>query len=79
MRSHKMKVLVAQSCQTLCDSMNCSPSGSSVHAVFQAEILEWVAIFFSRGSPLRDLTHVSWVSCIGRWIFLLLTPPGKLS
>ena len=37
-------VLVAQSCPTLCDPMDCSPPGSSVHDIFQARILEWVAI-----------------------------------
>ena len=40
----------AQSCPTLCDLMDCSPPGSSVHRIFQARILEWVAIFYSRGS-----------------------------
>ena len=50
----------AQSCPTLCDPMDYSPSGSSVHGILQARILEWVAISFSRGSsPLRDQTHVS--------------------
>ena len=44
------KVLVAQLCLTLCDLMDCSPLGSSVHGIFQARILEWVAIPFSRGS-----------------------------
>ena len=40
---------------TLCDPMDCSPPGFSVHGIFQARILEWVAIFFSRGpSRLRD-------------------------
>ena len=43
-------VLVAQSCPTLCNSMDCSLPGSSVHGIFQARILEWVAISFSRGS-----------------------------
>jgi len=38
---------VAQSCLTVCDPMYCSPPGSSVHGVFQARILEWVAISFS--------------------------------
>ena len=38
---------VAQSCPTLCDPMDCSPPGSSVHGIFQARILEWVAISFS--------------------------------
>ena len=35
---------VAQSCPTLCDHMDCSPPGSSVHGILQARILEWVAI-----------------------------------
>ena len=53
-------VLVAQSCPTLCDPMNCSPPGSSVHEPFQARILEWVAISFSRGSSQpRDQTRIS--------------------
>ena len=38
---------VAQSCQTLCDPMDCSPPGSSVHGIFQARVLEWGAIAFS--------------------------------
>ena len=54
------EVLVAQSCPTLCDPMDCSPPGSSVHEIFQARILEWVAISFCRGfSQLRDRTQVS--------------------
>ena len=57
---------VTQSCPTLCDPMDCSPLGSSVHGISQARILEWVAISFSRGySQPRDRTHIS---CIGRWI-----------
>ena len=43
-------VLVPQLCLTLCDLMDCSPPGSSVHEILQARILEWVAIPFSRGS-----------------------------
>ena len=51
---------VAQSCPTLCDPVDCSPPGSSVHGVLQARILEWVAISFSRGSSRpRNRTHVS--------------------
>ena len=50
-----MCVLVAKSCLTLCDPMDCGPPGSSVHGILQARILEWVAISFSRGSSqLRD-------------------------
>ena len=41
---------VSQSCPTLCDPMDCSLPGSSVHGIFQARVLEWVAISFSRGS-----------------------------
>ena len=41
---------VAQLCPTLCDPMDCSLSGSSVHGIFQARVLEYIAIFFSRGS-----------------------------
>ena len=44
------EVLVTQSCLTLCDLTDCSPPGSSVLGIFQARILEWVAISFSRGS-----------------------------
>ena len=43
-------VKVAQSCLTLCDPMDCSPPGSSVHGILQARILEWVAMPSSRGS-----------------------------
>ena len=42
---------VAQSCPTLCDPVDCSPPGSSVHGILQARILEWVAISFSRDLP----------------------------
>ena len=41
---------VAQSCLTLCDPVDYSPPGFSVHGIFQARILEWVAISFSRRS-----------------------------
>ena len=55
-----VKVKVSQSSPTLCDPMNCSPSGSSVHWILQARILEWVAISFSRGSSRSgDRTQVS--------------------
>jgi len=60
------RCLVATSCLTLCDPMDCSPLGSSVYGILQARILEWVAISFSRGSSLaRDRTQVS---CIGRQV-----------
>ena len=60
---------VDQSCLTLCDPMDCSPPGSSVHEFLQARTLEWVAISSSRGYFwLRHQVHVSCISCIGRWI-----------
>ena len=45
----KVKVIVAQSCPTLCDPMDCGLPGSSVHGILQAGILEWVAMPFSMG------------------------------
>ena len=42
---------VAQSCPALCDPMDCSPPGSSVHAILQARTLEWLAMPSPRGSP----------------------------
>ena len=59
-----MKALVTQSYLTLCDPMDCSLPGSSVHGILKARILEWVAISSSSGSSqIRDQTHVSQVSC----------------
>ena len=56
-----------QSCLTLCDSMDYSPPGSSVHGILQARTLEWVATPSCRGSSQpRDGTLVSYVTCIGR-------------
>ena len=45
--SYTACVLVAQSCPTLCDLMDCSPPGSSVHEILQAGILEWIAISYT--------------------------------
>ena len=54
---------VAQLCLTLCDPVDCSPQGSSVHGILQARILEWVAISFSRrSSQPRDQTQVSHIA-----------------
>ena len=56
---------VAQSCSTLCNPMDCSLPGSSIHGIFQARVLEWVAISFSRRSSWpRDWTQVSCI--VGR-------------
>ena len=66
-----------RSCPTLCSLMDCSLPGSSVHSFFQARILGWVTIPFSRGSSQpRDQTCFSCTSCIaGR--FFTNEPPGK--
>ena len=54
---------VAQLCLTLRDPMDCSLPGSSIHGIFQARVLEWVAISFSRGSSWpRDRTQVSHIA-----------------
>ena len=73
---------------TLCDPMDCSLLGSSIHGIFQARILEWVAISFSRrSSQLRDWTQVSRIvgRCFTIWatrevikcVILWLTEPFK--
>jgi len=48
---------VAQSCPTLCDPMDCSLTGSSVHGIFQARVLEWGAIAFSGRTDCTPLTQ----------------------
>ena len=58
----------------VCDPMDCSPPGSSVHEILQARILEWVAISSSRGSSWpRVWTHLSWIA---RRVFTT-EPSGK--
>ena len=47
MSESESEIEVAQSCQTLCDPVDCSPTGSSVHGILQARVLEWVAISYS--------------------------------
>ena len=70
----ELQVLVTQLCLTVCDPMDYSPPGFSVHGILQARILEWVAIPFSRGSSLcRDQTQVS---CIAGRCFTVWAP-GK--
>ena len=59
-KEEKKESEVAQSCLTLCDPMDSSLPGSSLHGILLARVLEWVAISFSRGSSqLRDRTRVS--------------------
>ena len=58
--SESKKSEVAQSGPTLCDPMDCSLSGSFIHGIFQARVLEWIAISFSRGfSRPRNRTEVA--------------------
>ena len=66
--------LVAKLCPTLCNPMDCSPPGSSVHGIFQARILEWVAISFSKVSSGPGTEPVS-PSLAGR--FFATEPPGQ--
>ena len=73
--SYCLPCMCAQSCLTLCNSMDCSPPDSSVHGIFQERTLEWVAVSSSRGSPQpRGWTQVSFVSCIGRCFVYHCTP-----
>ena len=61
--------LRAQSCPTLCNTMDYNPLGFSVHGIFLGRKLKWASISSSKGSSWpRDWTLVSRVSCIGRWI-----------
>ena len=63
------EVKAAQSCPTLCNPMDFSLPGSSVHGILQGRILEWASMSSSRGSSqARDQTHVSYVSCIRRQV-----------
>ena len=78
-RCHDLSFLkLLQSCLILCDPMNCSPQGSSVHGILQARILEWVVMPSSRGSSWpRDRTHISYVYLHWQASSLQLAPPGK--
>ena len=73
---NNITVLVTQLCLTLCDHMDCSPPGSSVHGILQVRILEWVAILFSRGTsqPGPGIKPQSPVLQTGS---LPSDPPGK--
>ena len=70
----KEEVLVSQLCLTLCDPLDCSPLGSSVHGILQARILEWVAMLSSRGSSRpRDQIQVSCISSLAGGFFTTST------
>ena len=67
-----------QSCLTLCDPVNCSPPGSSVHGILQTRLLEWVATPSSRGSSWPRLwSCISYVSFIGRQVLYHLCLLGS--
>ena len=66
--------LVAQTCPTLCDPVDCSPPGSSVHGILQARILEWVAMLSSRDLPNPGIKPRSPALQAGS---LPSEPPGK--
>ena len=69
---------VAQSCPTLCDPMDCSLPGSSIHGIFQARILKWIAISFSRrSSQPRDWKQVSHI--VGRHFTIWATREAYFS
>ena len=65
------------SCVRLCASLDCSPSGSPVHEIFQARILKWVAISSRGSSRPRDQTHASPASPALAGGFFTTEPPGK--
>ena len=74
-----LALLFTRSCLTLWDPMDCSLPGFSVHRIFQAEYLEWVAMSYSRGaSQPRDQTCISWSPALTGGFFTTV-PPGKLS
>ena len=68
-------ILVTQSCLTLCNPLDCSLPGSSVHEILHARILEWVAILFSRGSfPTQGLNSVSHIA--SRFFVIVVQSPS---
>ena len=64
-----MKVLVVQSCPTLCNPVDCSPPDSSAHGILQARLLEWVAMPYSRGSCKPQ--NRTQISCIAGRFFII--------
>ena len=84
LREQHLRVHTANVCTHLCcvwffaTPTDCSPPDSSVHGIFQARMLKWIAISYSGGSSWpRDRTRVSWVSYIGRWILYQLSHNGS--
>ena len=73
----KSESAVAQSCPTPSDPMDCSPPGSSIHGIFQARTLEWVAIAFSTGYYAAAAAAKSLQSCLTLCDPLEVSPPGS--
>ena len=71
--------LIAQSCPTLCNLLDCHLPGSSVPGIFQASLPEWVAIFLLQGGlPYPGIESAPpTVSYLGRWILYLLSHQGR--
>ena len=67
----------AQLCPTLCNLMDCRPQGSSFHRIFQARVLEWVAIYYSRGSSHPGMESASPVCLALPDEFFINAPVGK--
>ena len=66
MQSVCVRAKSLQLCLTLCDPMDCSPSGSFCHGILEARILKWVAVLSSMGpSQLNNQTCISYTSCVG--------------
>ena len=61
-----------QSCLILCDPIDCSPPGSSVHGILQARVLEWGAVSFSKGNQRSNLGPQQWKGGV-----LTTGPSGK--
>ena len=74
-KKQKLKTEVTQSCPTLCGPMDCSLRGFSIHGIFQARVLEWVAISFPRGSSQPRVG--TRVSCIESRRFYRLSHQGS--
>ena len=68
---------VAQLCLTLCDPMDCSPQGSSVHGISEARILEWLAYSTPGDLPDSGIKLASLVSPVLAGRFFTIVPPGK--
>ena len=69
---HESESEVAQSCPTLCDPMDCNLPGSSVHGIFQARVLEWVAVAFSNLDSIlksRDITLPTKICLVKAMVF----------